>query len=46
MTLTEITLAAPPQIEVLVVDQQRTFHDALAVRLRTEPDLAVAAEAQ
>lgn len=46
MTLTEITLAAPPQIEVLIVDQQRTFHDALAVRLRTEPDLAVAAEAQ
>ena len=24
MTLTEITLAAPPQIEVLIVDQQRT----------------------
>jgi two-component system NarL family response regulator len=31
---------------VLIVDQQRTFHDALAVRLRAEPDLVVAAEAQ
>jgi two-component system NarL family response regulator len=31
---------------VLIVDQQRTFHDALAIRLRVERDLVVAAEAQ
>jgi DNA-binding NarL/FixJ family response regulator len=43
---TEITPAAAPKVQVLIVDQQRTFHDALAVRLRAEPDLAVAAEAQ
>ena len=46
MTLTEITPSAPPKIHVLIVDQQRTFRDALAVRLRAEPDLVVAAEAQ
>jgi DNA-binding NarL/FixJ family response regulator len=36
----------PPEIHLLIVDQQRTFRDALAVRLRVEPDLVVAAEAQ
>ena len=43
------TEAAPsvlPKIQVLIVDQQRTFRDALAIRLRAEPDLIVAAEAQ
>jgi two-component system NarL family response regulator len=44
--LTEITPSVSPEIKVLIVDQQRTFHDALAVRLRVEPDLVVAAEAQ
>jgi DNA-binding NarL/FixJ family response regulator len=43
---TEITSSVPPKIQVLIVDQQRTFHDALAVRLRAEQDLMVAAEAQ
>jgi DNA-binding NarL/FixJ family response regulator len=38
--------SAPPKIHVLIVDQQRTFHDALAVRLRAERDLVVAAETQ
>jgi DNA-binding NarL/FixJ family response regulator len=36
----------PRQIHLLVVDQQRTFRDALAIRLRAEPDLLVAAEAR
>jgi DNA-binding NarL/FixJ family response regulator len=36
----------PPGIQLLIVDQQRTFRDALAIRLRAEPDLMVAAEAQ
>lgn len=36
----------PPTIHLLVVDQQRTFCDALAIRLRAEPDLVVTAEAQ
>jgi len=35
-----------PAIHVLIVDQQRSFHDALADRLRAEPDLVVDAEAQ
>ena len=35
-----------PQIHLLIVDQQRTFRDALAIRLRAEPDLVVTAEAQ
>jgi len=35
-----------PRIHLLIVDQQRTFRDALAIRLRAEPDLVVAAEAQ
>ena len=42
----EITPSVPPRIHVLIVDQQRTFHDALAIRLRAEQDLMVAAEAQ
>ena len=46
VTLTEIAPSVPPKIQVLILDQQRTFHDALAVRLRAEPDLMVAAEAQ
>jgi DNA-binding NarL/FixJ family response regulator len=44
--LREITPSMPPMIHVLVVDQQRTFHDALAIRLRAEQDLMVTAEAQ
>lgn len=32
-----------PGIHVLIVDQQLTFRDALAARLRTEPDLVVVA---
>jgi DNA-binding NarL/FixJ family response regulator len=35
-----------PQIHLLIVDQQRTFRDALAIRLQAEPDLMVAAETQ
>ena len=46
MMLPEVTPAVPPKIHVLIVDRQRTFHEALAVRLRIEPDLVVAAEAQ
>ena len=42
----EITPSVPPRIYVLIVDQQRTFHDALAIRLRAEQDLIVTAEAQ
>jgi DNA-binding NarL/FixJ family response regulator len=33
-------------IHVVIVDQQRTFRDALATRLRLEPDIAVVAQAQ
>ena len=44
--MTEITPSTPPKIQVLIVDRQRTFHDALAVRLRAERDLIVAAEAE
>jgi DNA-binding NarL/FixJ family response regulator len=44
--VTNIMPSTPPKVQVLIVDQQRTFHDALAVRLRAEPDLFVAAEAQ
>ncbi len=32
-----------PEIRLLIVDQQLTFRDALAARLRTEPDLVVVA---
>ena len=42
----EISPAGPPKIYVLIVDQQRTFHDALAVRLHAEQDIVVVAEAQ
>ena len=46
MTLTQVVPSAPAKIHLLIVDQQRTFRDALAIRLRAEPDLVVAAEAQ
>ena len=36
----------PRKIHVLIVDQQLTFRDALAARLRAEQDLAVVAEIQ
>jgi DNA-binding NarL/FixJ family response regulator len=36
--------SAPSRIHVLIVDQERTFRDALAIRLRVEQDLAVVAE--
>ena len=45
MTSTQVGPSVPPKIHLLIVDQQRTFRDALAVRLRLEPDLVVAAEA-
>lgn len=35
-----------PMLRVLIVDQQLAFRDALAIRLRTEPDLLVLATAQ
>jgi DNA-binding NarL/FixJ family response regulator len=44
--LPEVTTSAPPKIRVLIVDQQRIFHDALAVRLRAEQDVVVTAEAR
>ena len=44
--LREITPSVPARIHVLIVDQQHTFHDALAIRLRAEQDLIVVAEAQ
>src|ERR1700748_3044657 len=43
---TETAPSVPPAIHVFIVDQQRTFRDALAVRLRVEQDLVVVAEAQ
>jgi DNA-binding NarL/FixJ family response regulator len=46
VTLTQAGPSVPPKIHLLIVDQQRTFRDALAIRLRAEPDLVVAAEAQ
>ena len=46
MTLTQVEPSVLPKIHLLIVDQQRTFRDALAIRLRAEPDLMVAAEAQ
>jgi DNA-binding NarL/FixJ family response regulator len=42
----EAAPSVPPKIQLLIVDQQRTFRDALVIRLRAEPDLAVAADAQ
>ncbi len=44
--VTEVTPSVPPKVHVLIVDQQLTFRDALAARLRVEQDLAVVAEAQ
>jgi DNA-binding NarL/FixJ family response regulator len=43
---TKITSTVPSEIQVFIVDRQRTFHDALAARLQAEQDLTVAAEAQ
>jgi two-component system NarL family response regulator len=37
--------SASPVIRVLIVDQRLAFRDALATRLRSEPDLAVVAKA-
>lgn len=45
-TLTGVATPVPPKTHVLIIDQQRTFCDALAIRLRAEHDLVVAAEAQ
>jgi DNA-binding NarL/FixJ family response regulator len=45
-TWTEARPSVPPKIHVLIVDQQRTFGDAVAVRLRAETDLVVTAETQ
>ena len=44
--LTEAVPSVPAKIHVVIVDQQRTFRDALAARLQAEQDLVVAAEAQ
>jgi DNA-binding NarL/FixJ family response regulator len=38
--------SVPVRIHVLIVDQQVTFRDVLAARLRAEPDLAVVADTQ
>jgi DNA-binding NarL/FixJ family response regulator len=46
VTLTQVEPSALLKIHLLIVDQQRTFRDALAIRLRAEPDLMVAAHAQ
>jgi two-component system NarL family response regulator len=39
--VTELAPPAPSRIHVLIVDQHLAFRDALAARLRAEPDLAV-----
>lgn len=44
--VTEVVPSVPPKIHVLIVDQQLTFRDALAARLRAEEDLLVVAETQ
>jgi DNA-binding NarL/FixJ family response regulator len=44
--MTQVGPSVPPKIHLLIVDQQRIFRDALAIRLRAEPDLVVTAEAQ
>ena len=44
--MTEPVSPLSPMIRVLIVDQQLAFLDALATRLRTEPDLLVLAKAQ
>jgi DNA-binding NarL/FixJ family response regulator len=41
--VTEVMSSVPPEIHVLIIDQQLTFRDALAARLRIEPDLVVVA---
>ena len=41
----DVTPPEPLKIHLLIVDRQRTFRDALAARLRAEPDLVVVAEA-
>jgi DNA-binding NarL/FixJ family response regulator len=46
VTLAQVGPSVLPKIHLLIVDQQRTFRDALAIRLRAEPDLVVAAEAR
>jgi DNA-binding NarL/FixJ family response regulator len=42
--VTRASRSAPSRIHVLIVDEERTFRDALAIRLRVEQDLAVVAE--
>jgi DNA-binding NarL/FixJ family response regulator len=44
--MTAVKPSMPPKIRVLIVDQQLTFRDALAARLRAEDDLEVVAETQ
>jgi len=44
--VTEPVSPLSPMIRVLIVDQQLAFLDALATRLRTEPDLLVLAKAE
>jgi DNA-binding NarL/FixJ family response regulator len=44
--VTEVTSLPPPEVHVLIVDQQRTFRDALATRLRVEHDLVGVVDAQ
>jgi DNA-binding NarL/FixJ family response regulator len=39
----EVMSSVPPEIHLLIIDQQLTFRDALAARLRVEPDLVVVA---
>jgi DNA-binding NarL/FixJ family response regulator len=46
VTLTQIEPLLSSKIHLLIVDQQRTFRDALRIRLRAEPDLVVAPESQ
>ena len=46
VTLAQVGFSVPSQIHLLIVDQQRTFRDALAIRRRAEPDLVVTADAQ
>jgi DNA-binding NarL/FixJ family response regulator len=41
--VTEVMSSVPTEIHVLLIDQQLTFRDALAARLRAEPDLVVVA---
>ena len=43
--MTQSVPPLPPMIRVLIVDQHLAFRDALAIRLQTEPDLAVLAKA-